>query len=331
MRAADAWRLREQVRDHRLAPRRLRHCGRTNYRKLVTLQIGGGAAWWNGVVRCRARTCPVCWVARRARAAQEIAHVAKSWRALHPDSPHYFATLTVRHSVADDFSLAREVRACWRVLLQRRKWAKLWAEHGAQWIAAEEVTIGEHGPHPHMHILLLTKSHGLPCYLETANDLFEAWAAIVEQRLGALHTPDGEHGVDLRPCKISDYLTKLGFELADPNVIKGRAPLRLLADGALEPYMQLQDARKRARDITYSRGLKQIREAMPKPALDAVEVLALSGSKWGLLSSLGAGLAPLEVVQAARTPAAALEVLQRYLGPLAGDCELAGAYPDAAE
>lgn len=332
MRAQEAWGLREQLREHRLAPKRIRHCGKTAYRRTVALVatgagLPGRATWWDGVVRCRSRTCPVCWVARRARAAETIKYVTDAWLKAHPAEPTYLTTFTIRHQAGDPVSLCRDVRKLWRLLLQRRKWRGLMAEHGAQWIAAEEVTAGDHGWHPHIHCFLLVE-RALPDYLQTADDLYEAWSDLVALKLGPEHAPDPVWGVDLRPCPPSRYLTKLGIELTDAAGIKGRAPLALLQSGQLDRYMTLQVSRNRSKDVTYSKGLRELRDSQPSGSA-GIPFIELTGSQWHFLARLDDGMAPLAVVQAG-SPFNAHAQLRHYLGTWLGD-PLEARNQDAAE
>ncbi|HVJ24366.1 MAG TPA: hypothetical protein VM756_10570, partial [Burkholderiales bacterium] len=230
------------------------------------------------------------------------------------------ATFTVRHQASDHVSLTREVRACWRSLLQRRKW-RLWSkQHGAEWICAEEITRGDNGWHPHLHTLLMPQ-RDIDAE-EAGGEFFEDWHDTVERRLGPEHCPSWEHGVDLRPCDSATYVTKIGLELTDVANAKGRSPLALLEDAAngdprgLELYVQLQRERRRARDLSWSRGLKSIRDSLPdrgEPAL----LLELRGSEWGRLRQLNA-LAALTVAEQAE-PELARAAVERMIGPIDGD------------
>jgi len=220
--------------------------------------------WWHGTVRCRARVCPVCWVGRRAALAHEIDHVCSEWRKLYPAVPQ-LATLTVRHHAGNPVRIVRDVRACWRAQLQGRSWQLYKRERGIELIAAEEVTHGENGWHPHMHVLLLPKREQ-DTELHRVDALWwhDKWSRTVERKLGRDFVPSREHGTDLRPCRVEQYLSKLGIELTDAGEVKARSPFALLRDGSVDKYLELQLSRQRARDVTWSRGLRALRDSMPE-------------------------------------------------------------------
>jgi hypothetical protein len=310
----DAWRLREELRQHPLAPLRLSHCGALRYQRSVQLLTAGGAtAWWQGVVCCRARVCPPCFVARRFQQALEIEHTVRE-RERETQKQSFLATLTVRHQSADPVSLTRKVRVAWRDLLQSRAWRVFTKDYGLEWIVAEEVTRGDNGWHPHMHALLMPrKAIDLQnVWTSLAPHMHDWWCRSVKRKIGAEHEPSREHGCDLRPCDSAEYLAKLGLELADPAMVKGRSPLALLAAGERDQYMELQMSRSRARDITFSRGLGGIRESMPEGEPPA-ELLEIAGSDWGLMRHRGWDK-PLEVAEAAKDPESAAVALEVALG-----------------
>lgn len=274
----------------------------------------------------------MCWISRRAKAAREIEWVVTE-REAEQRTQTFMATLTVRHAAHHSTQLARDVRTCWRAMLQQRRW-RTWAKaHRMEWICAEEITRGENGWHPHLHVLLLP-GEDIEDYLVDAGDWYETWAAIVSKRLGAEHVPDPWVGLDLRPCDASTYITKLGLELTDKNAIKGKAPLALLEAGELDRYVELQIQRTRARDLTFSRGLKSYRETMPGSEPPA-ELLQARGSEWGRLRHLDP-LAPLDVAEHSHSPEEARFMLDWWLnnGPAmraARVADLGAVLPVAAE
>lgn len=279
-----------------------------------------GSAWYDGVQRCRARICPVCWIARRAQLAQEINYVVGA-RECATRRQSLLCTLTIRHSARDPVSICRTLRRCWSKMISGREWVKLRDRLGLEWIAAEEITLGPNGWHPHIHVLLLPGPGCDAIALLSAECggvdwWFERWHGIVARELGKDHLPEPEHGADLRPCSCAAYLTKLGLQLTDSGAVKGRAPLALLQAGELASYVQLQLSRHRARDFSWSKGLRAIRARIPKAEHPPELVLRLRGSEWGRLAHEG-DLALLDVLQAAERgegPA----VAEWWLGPLRG-------------
>ena len=166
-----------------------------------------------------------------------------------------------------------------------------------EWICAEEVTRGDNGWHPHLHLLCMPSTR-VADPITTGGEWYEQWADLVERKLGAEHVPSLEHGLDLRPCTASRYISKLGLELTDAAAVKGRAPLALLEAGELSLYLELMHARTRARDITFSRGLADLRASLPASELEPAQLLQLRGSEWGRLRHADP-LAPLAVAEQA--------------------------------
>jgi hypothetical protein len=303
---------RQAVAEHPSAPARLQRCGRDRYQSKVEVLAAGGSAWFDGVQRCRSRACPVCWVSRRAKLAHEIQHVVDT-RVRETRQMPLLATLTIRHSAEDPVSICRSVRSCWRKFIQRRGWRQFRDDAQLEWVIAEEVTLGDHGWHPHLHALLLPR-RSAGDVLQRADWWYETWAAIVERELGAAHVPSPEHGTDLRPCTTAGYLTKLGLELTDAGAVKGRAPLALLQAGALNEYMELQLSRHRARDLTWSRGLRPYRDSLPPPPPSELK-LRLRGSEYERLHARGHD-ACLATLDAAAHGADAQSTVEWYIGRL---------------
>lgn len=329
MKRVDSWSLREVVREHRLAPVRQRQCGRGRYKTEVTLETNGQGAWWGGVIQCRARMCPVCFIARRFRLAREIQHTVYE-REQDTKQPSWLLTFTIRHRQGHPVEITREVRRCWRALLQTRAFRNWSHDNQIEWIAAEEVTRGENGWHPHIHSLILPRAD-----LDWDDGAWFAsawlgamWARIVERRMGREHVPIAPYACDLTPCDAAEYLAKIGLELADPAMVKGRSPIGMLADGAkgdseaLDRYMELQRARARARDVTFSKGLTTIRESAP-PAPMTAELATVRGSQWTQLLHQGWRV-PLDITTAAKCPESAALTLAGLLydyDPVANGCQ----------
>jgi hypothetical protein len=214
------------------------------------------------------------------------------------------ATLTVRHTAQDSAELCRAVRKCWQAMLQGAGWKAYKRERGVELLAAEEVTHGANGWHPHIHVLLLpARAQDTDLYVADAAWWRDRWTRIVARKLGAQHVPSETHGTDLRPCKVGDYLSKLGIELADSSAVKGRAPLELLRQGERELYLELARVRHRARDVTWSRGLRALRDSLPKPEAGTC-VLQPAAYEWERAREHGRLLEALEAAEAGGAAAA---------------------------
>ena len=318
------WRLRAAIREHSDAPLRTRHCGLTRYTRSPAVLATPESAWWHGSIRCRARVCPVCWLGRRQRAARTICWCLSEWERDTKRNSR-MATLTLAHGAEDSVSLTRGVRAAWRRMQQTAAWRRYRRGTGLETVVAEEVTFGANGWHPHLHIAALQREHG--DVLDEASRWFEAWADAVRRELGDRHEPSLEHGVDLMDCAPGTYLAKLGLELADPGAaksgalgwadahepdefalerearrgrVRGMSPLELVYRAELDRYFELMTHRKRARDITYSRGLRAIRDREPEPALETSE-LAVSAADYELVRHREGDLGLLHVLDIAST------------------------------
>jgi hypothetical protein len=78
-------------------------------------------------------------------------------------------------------------------------------------IRSIEVTYGENGYHPHVHTLLFLDRE----LTDTDKSAFaESWKRAVEQELGPRYVPDDEHGTTIDESYRTDYIAKLGLEVA---------------------------------------------------------------------------------------------------------------------
>lgn len=293
-----AWALREQLRPE--LPVRSRACGRTRYVKSPLLRSAGRGSYFDGVQRCRARVCPVCYLSRRFKLLAEVHYVAEA----HAEATRHvplLATLTVRHSAADGCSITKQVRKVWAKFIAGKEWTEFSRKHGVEWICAEEITIGENGWHPHLHVAVLPRERPRDI-LETASWWAERWMRLVEKHMGAEHKPSFYAGFDLRESPVVEYVAKLtfdslAFELTDAGQVKGSSPLSLVTSGDVRRYMELQRMRHRARDITWSKGLRPLRDAFAEQPKPEHEPLALfRGSEFERLAAKGVS-ALLDVVE----------------------------------
>lgn len=268
---------------------RVERCGRVRHADRVELWMGEGRAFWKGLHRCASVwCCPVCSGKICADRADEIRRLVAWWG---PDRT-WMCSLTIRHALSDDArEMFRGITAAWRDLITGNAWKAFKRRIGLEgYVRAFETTIGPAGWHPHLHVLLLVEEpvkpgadispHFAEHVLATTGEelvdpkirkawrwLHDRWAECVRERLGAKFEPSEANGVDLRSCRVADYIAKLGLELAgvakEGRGEKSRTPWELARDvvaGSSDRDVWLWSTYQRAthgrRHITWSRGLK---------------------------------------------------------------------------
>lgn len=213
--------------------------------------------------------CPVCAAKiteqRKADVEAVLAgHMAAGGRA-------YMATMTIPHH---RFQTCRELRkavsAAWRKVKNGKGWQRARSRYG--WdgdIRAMEITHGDNGWHPHLHVLILFRPGIGKASAESFGGwLFEAWAAAI-RRLGYGDCSRSAFRFDQvnAATGASDYVSKWGAacELTKGHIKKarsGRTPWQLLDDAAggdkeaAALFADFANAMKGARQLTWSRGLR---------------------------------------------------------------------------
>ena len=125
----------------------------------------------------------------------------------------YLMTNTVRHAMGDDL---RELRIGISTAISR-----MWQGRSGQslmrtiqkkhHIRAIEVTYGTNGYHPHVHTLLFLDRE----LTDTdRTELATRWQDAVGDKLGPRYVPDSEHGTRIDESHRTDYIAKLGLEVA---------------------------------------------------------------------------------------------------------------------
>lgn len=268
------YQLQDSYRLYSAKPR-VSKCGHTRCSSDVAVQAGPDGASYAGLIRCRAKACPVCLAKRRSRYADEINAVAEAWARRQGHRVTYMATFTIRHGMDAPLALTGHgVREAWGACVGSLKWQTMRRKYGLEYIVAEEVTFGGHGWHPHLHVLFLPERPLTEqAFVEVQDFLAQRWELVVQRTLGARFVPDFDHGSDFRPAKREEYISKhIGLELADPGTKegrrKGRTPIQLLDSWmrnwdelALERYQEYERAMSGRRDLTWSRRLRALRVA----------------------------------------------------------------------
>jgi hypothetical protein len=175
-------------------------------------------------------------------------------------------TLTVRHALGNDCKRVRKgVAGAWRRVWQGRRSETLRRMfHVKHHVRSLEVTHGENGWHPHLHVLLWTTGPAEPGALEYLREL---WIAAVEKELGREHAPDWTHGVVLSDAPAGTYLQKMGLEVAHHHTKSARRSSRTPWEIALDAidgdeqsaalWRSYCRAMKGARQLTWSRGARR--------------------------------------------------------------------------
>lgn len=224
-------------------------------------------AYYRGLARCGSVwECPACGIQIRKERAGELKRAADAWG---PDTIAMLS-LTVRHGLGDDLRAVRwGLAASYRRLINGMPWKRFCDKYKLRHqVRSIEVTHGEHGWHPHLHILFFLDTkladEGLA---EATSWLRRRWAACVRRELGRDFVPN-DHGVDLRESKRADYLAKFSFELTDPGTKRARGqnrtPLQIAesaATGKRDADALLWRAyckgMRGAKMLTWSRGLRE--------------------------------------------------------------------------
>lgn len=252
------------------------------------------SAWWGGVERCASVwACPQCSAAIRNERARDVQAAvvehAKNGGGL------LFLTLTIRHDEAarlrDSLGLVIEA---WRATQQGKAWVERRESLGLLGqIKATEITYGQNGWHPHLHVLLFTEKRSSVETVEKWREwLTTRWIATV-QRVAEKAGVEGNfeptvlRGIDLRIADgggkvVGQYLAKVqekqigrrtdvALELTRFDLKRGRAgslsPFELLDVGqgssshderekARCLWLEYYQATAGRRAIVWSRGLR---------------------------------------------------------------------------
>ena len=244
--------------------------------------------------------CPVCAAKisekRRSELKQGIARHRKNGGYV------YLLTLTNLHHFGDNLiGLMAGQKKALKYLWSDRKSKEHFAELGkVGHITANEVTHGENGWHPHMHILM---------FFDKAVDIKELQTFIANYwqhccKKANLKKPSLEHGCDITDGSFADrYVSKWGLEeeMTKGHIKKGREGgntpfdlLRLSESGCKRSgqlFQQFAAAYKRKRQLFWSNGLKKLllveeitdQQAAESEEDDSIEEQELAMEIWRLI------------------------------------------------
>lgn len=260
-------------------------------------------AHYSNVQRCGSVwVCPICSAQISEGRRQELKQGMAHWQRMGSDGAVYLLTLTNPHHNGDNLAqlLEGQKKALHRLWTLRKSREMFKSLGKVGHIIATEVTHGEHGWHPHYHILLFFKK---PINSKSLrNFLASCWQNCCEK--SGLKVPSLEHGVDLRDGKYADkYVSKWGLadEVTKGHIKKGRegnaTPWDLLrqSEAGCEKSGRLfkvfADTFKGKRQLSWSKGLKRLlevdevtdEELATETEKDSIEVDILAMEIWRLI------------------------------------------------
>jgi Replication protein len=259
-----------------------------------------GKARFGGVFSCSCRSgCEHCGQRLLSRDAELIEALVSD----HGYERTLMLTLTVRHWKRLRLKPLRQgLSESFDAMLSHRQWRR-WkkAAGGVELVRSLEVPWGEHGYHPHLHVLLLLKAERSEVEVEALGSwISELWRGSVERTMGQAYRPTLGHGAHLTQCHRADYLSKLGLEISDAGHSKsgrGRTYWQLARDwiargkrlnDPLVPVLrEFLDDMAGAKIVTWAPGLKKRAEELcPREKVAERETAFVSAQRWDRVRDL---------------------------------------------
>jgi hypothetical protein len=263
------------------ALQRVRYCGRvpTGSADLIAIKAQGEVAHYAGLQSCGSIwACPVCSAKIRNTRAEEISAGAAAWE--QAGNSVYMVTLTAPHDLGMRLAALLPVIAdSFRAVIGGGSWQRLKKRTGIVGnIRSVEVTHGQRGWHPHLHVLLfITGDPGAYGLAALVLHFRARWRRAIVA--AGYRPPDDLHGVRVDRCESAAeagaYIAKtqdgssVGNEMARADLKRGREAHRTpfgilddfrwtgdLADLAL--WHEYERATKAHQCITWSKGLKSL-------------------------------------------------------------------------
>ncbi len=258
----------------KLMPReRVSGCGQKAMGGKVTIHHHGGHAHFGSVETCGSVWhCPVCAAKITEGRRTDLDALLAAHRAA--GGIAFMATLTIPHHRFQTCKLLRDaVSTAWRKVKSGKAWVRSRERH--RWLGdvrALEVTHGDNGWHPHLHVLILFDPKATELdFSEFGDWLYSAWARAVE-RSGFGICSKGAFAWDKVDATegAAEYVSKWGaaLEMTKAHIKNGRGgrtPFQILSDYMARKYQR--DAKlfqeyavafKGARQLTWSRDLRKI-------------------------------------------------------------------------
>jgi replication protein len=152
----------------------------------------------------------VCASSIIAQRRVQVIDALAQGRLEHPGASWRMITLTIRHREGMPLrALIKGLLAAWRKTRQRGSVQRIWKAHVLASMRAIEITRGEHGWHPHLHVLVLVD--GWPTWEPAI--VADTWETMVTRELSVECTPSRDRGVWWSHDVDDRYLAKLGLEI----------------------------------------------------------------------------------------------------------------------
>jgi hypothetical protein len=286
LRAAERRQMREAA-GALLSAEAVARCGRYSGRGIEVagrfgspVYVGAHGAYFGNIVTCKSVWhCAVCAAKIAEERRREIAHVVNAAQAA--GCAVFMLTFTQGHKgFHEPKALRQAVTGRWRRMLAGKGWQEIRANcRILGFCRALEVTHGQNGWHPHLHILVFFEAH------TSAQDVGRALCWLTS-RWVRYAVADGyecsENAQNLRDVRVGseagEYISKFGvdWEMSHAHLKKsrgGRTPFQILADYKLgrssidaDLFTQYGVAFKGARQLTWS---GKIRKMFPEAQADA--------------------------------------------------------------
>lgn len=208
---------------------------------------GGKAFYGNLQVCASVWACPCCAAKISERRRVELSSAIE--KAKEQNFTVQLLTVTVPHGLGDDVTtIVDRMLDAWRRITTGRAGKNLKAKHQIEGtVRSLEVTYGQNGFHPHLHVLLFQKSGSSPDQVQV--DFSPLWQSSCVK--SGLPRPSDQHG-----CRVDDgsyaaaYASKWGLEseLTKSHVKQGKRD-------SLTPWDFLRSVLTRSRDAEKHRAL----------------------------------------------------------------------------
>ena len=305
--------LREVLQDVSSIPR-TRTCGVCRIRtasnpelKRQALEDGSMVAHFAHVMLCGLIwVCPVCGPKIRQQRAVDLDTACTRWMEEHGTGSVMLLTLTVPHDFGEPLGdLLKTVRESFTSLIAGRAWQDDKLDFGLlHWVRAHDVTVGGNGWHPHLHIVLFSRSALRPSKLVDLEDrLYCRWVRVITNH--GNRRPSRQHGIRLEQARSREEAARYVCQVVTGTeerpvpmameVTRGdlktsshagqRTPWQVLGDVAklgdcvdLRLWHEWEQATQRVQAIRWSNGLRKA-VGLGKEESDAEIVEAVIGGE----------------------------------------------------